>query len=374
MKFLSDKFHILKLIAGLLLKYKGKPPLTKKYFSSVEKSRRLVLKELFIWLFRERDMCKMYNAFGLNLKDTDVNEFIGPAEIDRIRQKVESSLRDCYDLGDLDYRVVCKDKNITSSYLSSFGIKTIDTLALIIDGEFVSPNDSELDLSKLLAKKEFVLKRPSLEASGGFNFCRVIDYDGDLSIEVNYVPHKLREFEKLLKCGLWILQDALVAHSELVKMAGVALHTTRFVTVRTPMGISMVSSFQAFTTGGAKSDSWANGSIYVGVDANTGCLKREGFYSPWHKNGAIVTTHPDTNIEFEGFRIPFYDEAERICIDAHKLLYATFIVGWDVAITDDGPVIVECNETPGMNAIQCVDRGLRKDFLAMLKDTKAWKQ
>jgi len=35
---------------------------------------------------------------------------------------------------------------------------------------------------------------------------------------------------------------------------------------------------------------------------------------------------------------------------------------------------VECNETPGMNAIQCVDRGLRKDFLAMLKDTKAWKQ
>ena len=28
------------------------------------------------------------------------------------------------------------------------------------------------------------------------------------------------------------------------------------------------------------------------------------------------------------------------------------IVGWDVGITDNGPVIIECNRSPGMDIIQ----------------------
>ena len=374
MKFLYEQLRLLKLIAGLLFKHRGQPPVKKRYFSGSKKSFIFTLIELLVWLFRERDLCKMYYAFGLNLRGSSIEEYIGPLEIDNVRQAIEADLRLCYQLEGLNYRVVCKDKNIAAAYLSSYGVNTLETIALIVDGVFISTNHRDLNVQKLLSMQKFVLKRPSLEASGGFNFCKVISGEREPLIVVNEVEYELHDFEKLIENGLWILQKALVAHSDLVSMAGVALHTTRIVTVRTPKGVRVVSGFQAFTTGGAKSDSWANGSIYVGIDTTTRCLQRDGFYSPWHKNGAIVTTHPDTNIEFEGFRIPFYDEAERICIDAHKLLYATFIVGWDVAITDDGPVIVECNETPGMNAIQCVDRGLRKDFLAMLKDTKAWKQ
>ena len=38
------------------------------------------------------------------------------------------------------------------------------------------------------------------------------------------------------------------------------------------------------------------------------------------------------------------------------------IIGQYIAITDDGPIIVEANVKPGMNAVQCVDGGLMHKF------------
>jgi hypothetical protein len=42
-----------------------------------------------------------------------------------------------------------------------------------------------------------------------------------------------------------------------------------------------------------------------------------------------------------------------------------FVIGWDVAITDEGPMIVEANEKPGMNVVQCLDGGLRRRIEAL---------
>lgn len=333
----------------------------------------MIFKELLQWLLREHDMCKMFYAFGLNLADTSINDYIGPKEIGKIRQEVETRLKDSYELGDLDYRVLCKDKNVATAYLSSHNIKTVKTLALIVGGNFISHDGIEYDIPMLLSKHVFVLKRPNLEASGGFYYCRCTDEHGFRCIYVNDALYSVKDFEDLMKTGIWILQDAIVAHHDLVRIGGEALHTTRIVTVKTHSGVEFVSSFQAFTTSGSKSDSWSNCSVYVGIDSGTGRLKKNGFYSPWMKDITITTTHPDTGVSFNGSHIPFYSDAVRICERAHQLLYANFSVGWDVAITDDGPVIVECNETPGMNAMQCVDKGLRPFFLdlqAEFRDAK----
>lgn len=46
---------------------------------------------------------------------------------------------------------------------------------------------------------------------------------------------------------------------------------------------------------------------------------------------------------------------------AHKSLYGIHSIGWDVAITDQGPVLIEGNDNWEISIIQ-IDRGLKKEW------------
>ena len=45
----------------------------------------------------------------------------------------------------------------------------------------------------------------------------------------------------------------------------------------------------------------------------------------------------------EGRACPYWEDIKRLCADAHELLDQMFTIGWDVALSTDGPVIVEGN-------------------------------
>jgi len=63
--------------------------------------------------------------------------------------------------------------------------------------------------------------------------------------------------------------------------------------------------------------------------------------------GTRYQAHPDTGIRFEGRAVPFYEEAVALCRRAHLALAPDlFVIGWDVAITPRGPVILEPNLFP----------------------------
>ena len=92
-------------------------------------------------------------------------------------------------------------------------------------------------------------------------------------------------------------------------------------------------------------------------------LVGHGLTSPSDNRGSLLRSHPDSGIIFDGYPLPFLKDAVDLCIKAHRLFYFNYIIGWDVAITDNGPLIVEANEKPGMNVAQALDGGLRKKIL-----------
>ena len=62
--------------------------------------------------------------------------------------------------------------------------------------------------------------------------------------------------------------------------------------------------------------------------------------------------HPDTGLAFAGFQLPHWAAATALAVRAHAALPAIAVVGWDVALTPDGPVIVEGNFSPEMRLAQ----------------------
>jgi hypothetical protein len=80
----------------------------------------------------------------------------------------------------------------------------------------------------------------------------------------------------------------------------------------------------------------------MGLASNLGSDARLG----WHR------LHPTTGARIEGTRLPFWDEVKRLAIQAHNVFPDRLIVGWDIAIAEDGPIVIEGNRGPDMDLMQ----------------------
>lgn len=68
--------------------------------------------------------------------------------------------------------------------------------------------------------------------------------------------------------------------------------------------------------------------------------------------GNIYTKHPLTGFEFANMRIKGVKEAFDLCCKAAEKIPQVRYIGWDIAFSDKGPVIVEGNEYPGFGVLQ----------------------
>ena len=57
----------------------------------------------------------------------------------------------------------------------------------------------------------------------------------------------------------------------------------------------------------------------------------------WYNN------HPESGVVFEGLQLPFWREACELCVRAHGLARDIPVIGWDVGILENGPVLIEAN-------------------------------
>jgi hypothetical protein len=67
--------------------------------------------------------------------------------------------------------------------------------------------------------------------------------------------------------------------------------------------------------------------------------------SPGGARWILHERHPQTGVPFEGFDVPFWDEARRLVERAALAMLPLRTIGWDVALTDEGPVLIEGNVT-----------------------------
>ena len=104
-------------------------------------------------------------------------------------------------------------------------------------------------------------------------------------------------------------------------------------------------------------DTLSSGSIGCPVDLGTGELG-SGYTMI---SSSPLAKHPDTGAPFNAFQLPHWEATLDLATRAHRIFAGLAFVGWDIALTDDGPVIVEGNSFPNVESMQQAHGPLLED-------------
>lgn len=163
----------------------------------------------------------------------------------------------------------------------------------------------------------------------------------------------LRHIQDLARKEDYIVQESLAPHPDLRDVSMNVLTSCRMMSVKNAQGGFEVTHavFKSSTKPEAIVDNFHKGGIVSRVDISTGQIgpaSDAGVGRPcvWYD------THPLTGARIAGRTLPLWPETMELVRKAHAAFPDRIVVGWDVAISERGPVILEGNVQSGCDMIQ----------------------
>lgn len=153
----------------------------------------------------------------------------------------------------------------------------------------------------------------------------------------------------------WLVQEYVATHPALAGIALAALPTCRITTmVNESGGHEIVTSVLRFPSDpGSLVDNIKAGGLMAPIDLATGRLGT----GCRGRGVGDFDRHPTSGALIEGTVLPMWEEAKSLALDAHARAFPEYnLVGWDVALTPDRPVLIEGNGKPCMIVAQRAPR------------------
>ncbi len=248
-----------------------------------------------------------------------------------------------------EHRTRIADKAQFQKLMEANQIECVGTIATIdASGGILDHAGNSIDLPTLKAAAlrfgQQVFVKPK-DAAGGKG-AAVIDVGSDA-------------FATIQTLKSFIVQPVIRQHADLNRLFPKSINTLRIDTFLEGGSYTHNAAVVRVGTGDLFVDNWDKGAIAVGVELDTGRLMRTG----WRKNKFAdqngFDVHPDTGIRFDGYQLPFWSESKDLVCRAAETLQPMRSLGWDVAITDSGPILVEVNDVWGINLMQTACGGMR---------------
>lgn len=155
------------------------------------------------------------------------------------------------------------------------------------------------------------------------------------------------EIANTLITNSYIHQAVIRQHDKINAIHPGCINTLRLETFKDKKGENhILGAFLRIGTGKSLVDNISAGGFFVGVNWESGTLKGMG-HQFMEYGGAEMIAHPETGFVFEGFQIPFFEEISGL-IQRAAPFFPDRYLGWDIALTTTGPIIVEINNNPGL--------------------------
>lgn len=204
--------------------------------------------------------------------------------------------------------------------------------------DFIIRNAAPIDeLKSNPSKLKELLENPSgrLVAKGSM---------GQVGAEVKIIKVKDYTAESLLKFmddnKLDLLEEYVMQHADIMALSPSGLNTVRIFTQIENGKLHYLGARMRITIN-SEVDNMAAGNPAATIDIATGIVDGPGVFSDITREP--VTVHPVTGIAITGFQVPFWPEIKQMMEKAVFVAPENRSVGWDVAITEKGPELIEGN-------------------------------
>jgi hypothetical protein len=325
-------------------------------------TRRYV--DLLYLMIRWNELTPLYYAQQLDHKDKHISrDFLTYRRFQRMRNRAN---RTAPGAGPFNYACLLQDKLLFERYFAASGIPVARSIGAtehggmlrndgILEGDFWSRAKHGLEGTEL-----FVKPRYGIKGRGAFKLRFT-----DSQVILNDTPTTAEELTERLSGSSHIVQKVIEQHPSIAQLHPRSLNTLRIITFRSANEIHVFLPYLRMACGGQITDNNAVSRALVRVDERSGRAHASGYLI---HNGisSNISRHPDSGIVFSELSIPYFDQSIELAKSAHRWMPDMYSIGWDVAITPNGPLLLEGNDDWGATTPMWVMPDFATHFLRMI--------
>lgn len=312
-----------------------------------ERKRKSFLRrylDLLYLRFRDGAICHAYNGLGLDIIGRSIKSPICEGARERMMTRYAC-------LSKVDYTVLLGEKYLFFLFMQKHNLPVVPVEAYICNG-IVWKDNRTIDLVDFLEslKKEndaFFIK----EVAGlcGKGCIKIQAKDGEWLNGKNTF-----ELASIFKTQHWVVQKAITNHATIRALNPDTLNTMRIATCWINNKVELWDSgMLRIGRAGGEVDNFFQGGIGIGI-TESGTLRSDGYTHTKEFVYSRLKKHPDSQISFAGIKLPYYEDTVELVKNAHAFLPDIPSIGWDVAITENGPLLLEGNHDWDVEMLQIV--------------------
>lgn len=161
-------------------------------------------------------------------------------------------------------------------------------------------------------------------------------------------------FQQLLADGSCILEEPIRQREEMARFHPESINTIRIVTARINGQPELVQTSVRMGVGSSVVD---NGCLSSSVDLQSGIITTPGRAA--HSKG-LYLFHPDTGMQILGSQIPEWGKLLEQTMEQFSHFPRQRVIGWDMAYSDAGWIVVEANAIPDIQILAGNGIGMRR--------------
>lgn len=148
---------------------------------------------------------------------------------------------------------------------------------------------------------------------------------------------------ELLANQQYLVETFLTQHPVMASLSPTSVNSLRMITFFDGTDVHVMEAVLRMGNG-ADVDNYGRGGMYTVIDEKTGIAH----YGAFDKYANTFATHPISGTPIVGFQVPLYDQVLKTLDTVSRIVPQIPYVGWDVAIGEHGPVIIEGNYNTGV--------------------------
>ena len=169
----------------------------------------------------------------------------------------------------------------------------------------------------------------------------------------------VNDFYNYLNENHLFIEEYVKQNKEVNRLCKESVNTIRIMTFSYNGKSEIVYAAMRIGNGINNVDNFHQGGMGCKIDLEKGILIGDAI----DKDLNHYEVHPKSKVKFDGFVLPNWENAKKLVLDASLVNNNIHMVGWDVALTDEGATLIEGNRRPGFDLIQVLSKRGRKDIM-----------